>query len=56
MIRAVENETGIPHYYLEGDFWGEGRYSFEDRLTRIQNIAYTVKINHMMSGAGHAKK
>ena len=56
LIRVVEQQTGIPHYYLEGEFWDDVRYSLSDRLTRIQNIAYTAKINHMMNGAGHAKK
>ena len=56
LIRIVEERTGIPHYYLEGEFWDDDRYSLADRLTRIQNIAYTVKINHMMNGAGYAKK
>lgn len=56
LIRVVEQQTGIPHYYLEGEFWDDERYGLADRLTRIQNIAYTVKINHMMNGAGYAKK
>lgn len=56
LIRVVEQQTGIPHYYLEGEFWDDDRYSLADRITRIQNISYTVKINHMMNGAYYAKK
>lgn len=56
LIRVVEQQTGIPHYYLEGEFWDDDKYGLSDRLTRIQNIAYTVKISQMMNGAAHAKK
>lgn len=55
MIKIVEERTGIPHYYLEGEFWNDERYSLDNRITRIQNIAYTVKINHMMNGVTNAK-
>ena len=56
MIKMVEEKTGIPHYYFESEFWDDARYSIEDRITRIQNISYKVKINHMISGHKHAKK
>jgi len=50
MIKIVEEKTGIPHYYFEGEFWNDERYGKADRMTRIQNIAYRVKINHMIRG------
>lgn len=56
MIRLVEERTHIPHFYLESEFWSSDQYSLEDRLTRIQNIAYKLKINHMLSGWSNAKK
>lgn len=56
MVKIVEEKTGIPHYYLEGDFWSDDKYSLENRITRIQNIAYSIKINHMVSGWKYAKK
>ena len=56
MIKIVQERTGIPTYYFESEFWDDGRYSLEDRLDRIKNIAYKVKINHMISGVNNAKK
>ena len=56
MIKIVEEKTGIPHYYLEGNFWNDDKYSLEDRITRIQNISYNIKINHMVNGCKYAKK
>lgn len=55
MIKIVEERTGIPHYYLEGDFWNDDKYSLEDRISRIQSIAYKVRLNHMVTGWKYAK-
>lgn len=48
MISILEENTNIPHYYLEGNFWSDSRFTKEDRLSRIENICYHIKINHMM--------
>lgn len=48
MIRIVEEKIGRPHYYLEGDFWNDERFTLEDRMDRIKGIAYKVKINHAL--------
>ena len=44
MIKEVEEKTGIPHYYLEGEFWNEGKYSMEDRMPFIRGICNSLKI------------
>ncbi len=49
MARMVESRTGIAHYYLEGDFWNDKRFSMSERLSRIENICYHIKIKHMMN-------
>lgn len=56
MIKIVEEKTGIPHFYLEGDFWNDARYSLEDRIDQIQSIAHKLKIHHMVSGWNYVKK
>ena len=56
MVREVQERTGIPHFYLEGDFWSDAQFSLDDRITRIQNIALKVKIKHMVSGSHNGKK
>lgn len=50
IIRVVEEKTGIPHYYLEGDFWSDVDIHQKDRVARIKAIANDMKINHMLSG------
>lgn len=45
MIREAEERTGIPHFYLEGDFWNGSRFSLEDKLTTIRGICSCLKIS-----------
>ena len=45
MIREAEERTGIPHFYLEGDFWNGARFSLEDKLTTIRGICSCLKIS-----------
>lgn len=49
-IQVIEEKTGIPHYYMEGDFWNDARTPQKDRVARIEAIAYKVKINRMVNG------
>lgn len=44
MIQIVEEQTNIPHFYLEGDFWDGRRYQLEDRISRIRGICNCLKI------------
>lgn len=45
MIPLLEEKTGIQYFYLEGDFWNDEKYSLKDRMSRIENIAYYLKVN-----------
>lgn len=47
MIRTVEEKTGIPHYYLEGEFWGSESSTYEDRLPIIRSICNSLKISKL---------
>ena len=47
MIRTVEEKTGIPHYYLEGEFWGSESSTYEDRLPIIRSICNSMKISKL---------
>ena len=47
MIFDVEETTGIPHYYLEGEFWGSDDISVEDRLPIIRSICNSLKISKL---------
>ena len=34
----VQKETGVPHYYIESDFWDDREYSEEALRTRVESI------------------
>ena len=44
-MRLVEERTGIPHFYLEGDFWALNNVSAEDRKAVIRGICNCLKIS-----------
>jgi len=44
----VENETGVPHYYMESDFWDDRDYSEEALRTRIESISQLLCIRKEM--------
>ena len=47
MIQIVEEETSLPHYYLEGSFWDNDMYSLEDRISIIRSICNCLKISQI---------
>lgn len=50
MIREAEERTGIPHFYLEGDFWNGARFSLDDKLATIRGICNCLKISGLTAG------
>lgn len=49
MIQMVEKQTGIQHFYIEGDFWDDENYRIEDRIRQIENISYFLHMEKMIS-------
>jgi hypothetical protein len=49
-LEAIEKESGIRHFYIEGDFWEDRNYKKVDRKGRIESIAYFLKANKMITG------
>lgn len=45
--KYVEEKTGVPHFYLEADFWDDRDYSKEALRTRIESICQVAKINKL---------
>lgn len=41
--KLVEERTGVPHYYMESDFWDDRDYSEEALRTRIESISQILK-------------
>lgn len=37
--KMVEERTGVPHYYMESDFWDDRDYSQEALRTRIESVS-----------------
>jgi len=46
-LQTIEDNTGIRHFYIEGDFWEDRNYKKTDRKGRIESIAYFLKTNKM---------
>lgn len=44
----VEEKTGVPHYYIESDFWDDREYSEEALRTRIESIAQIMHMRKSM--------
>jgi hypothetical protein len=42
--KMIEDETGVPTFYMESDFWEDRDYSPEALRTRIESIAQVVKM------------
>jgi hypothetical protein len=52
LSKLVEERTGIPHFYLESDFWEDRDYSPEALRTRIESISQVLKMKKLeKSGA-----
>ena len=47
MVRLIENKTGVPHFYLEGDLWDSDKKSDEARMTIIRSICNCLKISNI---------
>lgn len=43
LLKIVEEKTGIPCYYFEGDFWNEEAYCFDNQLKRVETICNIIK-------------
>jgi len=44
LARIVEEKTGLPAFYVEGDFWEDRDYSREALRTRIESISEILKM------------
>jgi benzoyl-CoA reductase/2-hydroxyglutaryl-CoA dehydratase subunit BcrC/BadD/HgdB len=44
LASIVEEKTGLPSFYIEGDFWEDRDYSQESLRTRIESIAEILKM------------
>lgn len=46
--KLVEEGTGVPHFYMESDFWDDRDYSPEALRTRIESISQVLKMRKEM--------
>jgi hypothetical protein len=47
MAKLVEERTGVPHFYLESDFWEDRDYGMEALRTRIESISQVITMRKM---------
>lgn len=44
LAEVIEKKTGIPHFYIEADYWDSRDYGEESLRTRIESICQVVKM------------
>ena len=54
ILKRIEEETGIQHFYIEGDFWDDTNYKKSDRKGRIESISYFLKTKKLMTSKVYA--
>lgn len=47
MVKVIEAETGVPHFYIEGDLWDLGGEPYETRLAIVRSICNYLKISNI---------
>ena len=56
MAELVEKKTGVPHFYIEADFWDDRDYGEESLRTRIESICEVIKMKKAQREATEAEK
>ena len=47
MVKVIEAETGVPHFYIEGDLWDLSGEAYETRLDIVRSICNYLKISNI---------
>ena len=47
MVKVIEAETGVPHFYIEGDLWDLSGEAYETRLAIVRSICNYLKISNI---------
>lgn len=55
ILKRIEEETNVQHFYIEGDFWDDTNFKKSDRKGRIQSIAYFLKARKLMTSKVYAE-
>lgn len=55
ILKRIEEETNVHHFYIEGDFWDDTNFKKSDRKGRIQSIAYFLKTKKLMTSKVYAE-
>lgn len=47
MVKVIEAETGVPHFYIEGNLWDLSGEAYETRLAIVRSICNYLKISNI---------
>ena len=47
MVKVIEAETGVPHFYIEGNLWDLNGEAYETRLAIVRSICNYLKISNI---------
>lgn len=54
ILKRIEEESSVQHFYIEGDFWDDINFKKFDRMGRIESIAYFLKTKKMVTSKEYA--
>lgn len=55
ILKRIEKETGVHHFYIEGDFWDDTNFKKAERKGRIESISYFLKTRKLMTSKVYAE-
>ena len=55
ILKRIEEETDVHHFYIEGDFWDDTNFKKSDRKGRIESISYFLKTKKLMTSKVYAE-
>ena len=47
MVKVIEAETGVPHFYIEGELWNSGDGSYDSHMAIVRSICNYLKISNI---------
>ena len=56
LAEVIEEKTGIPHFYIEADYWDDRDYGEESLRTRIESICQILHMRKEQRLAAEGKE
>lgn len=47
MVKVIETETGVPHFYIDGELWNSVTDSYDSQMAIVRSICNYLKISNI---------